>query len=339
MKTKLMMILIAAVMPVTLLTACNSGKKSNMEQSVQKEFYSEGLKYFTRVKMSIESDGKVTGTVASIEHGEEEFLTTSFSGTFTNGEIQVIFDSEPPVVGANSNWTDKPWRIETKEGKEVLIIPFYAKNYETNEWGDTEYEFEAVEVRETESEGAMELRPLQENETLCYEDELRRISGSWVEGADCFIIQVEAKQEDVKSFTIQDATAFECVVGNALVLSNGTSNVRILDVYDLNTGNELLSIEENFMGNVIPDDNRTGFTFYRYSEDMPIVRWDADASDWQEVTDVPNELFNADFEKTVQEVKPNLFNGMRLAALQKVHVNIKTKKVGYLKEYKWNYIE
>jgi hypothetical protein len=338
MKTKLMVFLIVAFMPITLLIACNSGKKSNAKKSVEKEFYSGGLKYETRVKMSVAADGKVTGTVKSNEYGVDGDAV-SFSGTFTNGEIQVIFDGEPPVIGSNSNWTDKPWRIEVREGEEVLIIPFYAKNYETNEWEDMEYEFEAAEVQETESEGTMALRLLQENETLCYEDETRRVSGSWEDGYDAFIIRVEAKREDVKSFTIQDATAFECVVGNALVLSNGTSNVRMLDIYDLNTGNELLSIEENFMGNVILDDNQTGFTFYRYSEDMPTVRWDADASDWQEVTDVPNELFNADFEKTVQEVSSNLFNGMRLAALQKVHVSIKTKKVRYLNEYKWNYIE
>ncbi len=338
MKTKLMLFSIAVFMPIALLIACNSGKKGNADFSVEKEFYLSGMKYETRVKMSIGEDRRVTGTVSSNEYGVDG-EAVSFSGTITNGDIQVIFHGEPPVIGANSIWTDKPWRIEVREGKELLIIPFSAKNYETNEWEDMVYEFEALEVQETKIEGTMALRPLHENEILCYEDEMHRVSGSWENGYDAFIIQVDAKQEGVKSFSIHDATAFECIVGNALVLSNGTSNVRIMDVYDLNTGNELLPIEENFIGNVIPDDNQTGFIFYRYSEDMPIVRWNADASDWLEVTEVPTELYNADFEKTVQEVSSNLFNGMRIAALQKVHVNIRTKKVSYLNEYKWSYIE
>ncbi len=183
------------------------------------------------------------------------------------------------------------------------------------------------------------LQPLQENETLCYEDELRRISGSWAENYDGFIIRVEAKREDVKSFTVQDATAFECVVADALILSNGTSNVRTLNVYDLNSCDELLSIKDNFSGEVMPDDNQTGFTFYKYSEDMPIVQWNAQTGEWHETNKVPSELFNSDFHNTIEEIGDRAFNGMRLAALQKTYVNIKNKKISYLNEYKWKYIE
>lgn len=320
MKTKLLLFLIAALMPITQLTACHSGKKSDTGIPVEKAFYLGGLKYETWVKLSIGTDGKVSGTVASNEYfvdGE----TVSFTGMITDGLIEVTFNGEPPVVGDNSEWTDKPWRIEEREGKEVLIIPFHAKSYETFEWEDTEYEFEAIDA------------------TLCYEDESRRVIGFWQEDYDGFIIRVEAKQEGVKSFTVHDATAFECVIGDLLVLSNGTSNVRMLGVYDLNTCYKLFEIEENFMGEITPDDDQTGFTFYRYTEEMPLVRWYATAGEWCEVNIVPAELFNADFEKKVEEVSAHLFNGMQLAALQKTRVSIESREVTYLDEYKWSYIE
>ncbi len=338
MRTKLMMFLFVAVMPIALFASCSSGKKSNAKQPAEKEFYLSGLKYETRVKMSIEPDGKVSGTVTANEYfvdGE----TVSFSGTFTDGKIEATFDGEPPVVGAASSWTDKPWRIEAREGKEVLIIPFYAKSYETFEWRDSEYVFEAVEPQETESGDNLTLRTLRENETLCYEDESRRISSSWIDDTENFIVRVEAKQRGVKSFSVEGAIVFECVLADALVLSSGTSHVRKLQVYSLNTGNELFPIEGYFKGNVTPDKNQSGFTVCSYSKNAPTVEWSAEAGRWDEVNKVPAELFNADFEKTVQEVSPNLFNGMQLAALQKVHVNLKTKKINYLNEYKWSYIE
>ncbi|MDI9522522.1 MAG: hypothetical protein QM237_04615, partial [Bacteroidota bacterium] len=66
MKTKLLLFLIAALMPITL-TACHSGKKSDTGTPVEKAFYLGGLKYETWVKLSIGTDGKVSGTVASNE--------------------------------------------------------------------------------------------------------------------------------------------------------------------------------------------------------------------------------------------------------------------------------
>jgi hypothetical protein len=332
MKTKLTAFFVAATMSLMFLTGGHAHAQSGGEQIAEKEFYLGGLKYETRVKLSIKADGQVSGTVASNEYGLEG-ETLPFTGKLTDGKIHVIFKGEPPVVGAASDWTDKPWRIEVREGQEVLIIPFYAKNYDTMEWSDTEYEFEAVG-----KEGAS-LPPLQENETLCHEDELRRISGMWPQDIDAFFIRVEAKQKGVQTFTIEDATTFECVVGRALVLSNGTSNIRMLNVYDLDTGEELFPIEENFIGEITPDADQSGFTFYRYSEDMPIVRWDADSGKWREESKVPAELFNADLDKTIAQIGDKLFNGMRLAALQKARVDIASKEVIHLNEYKWAYVE
>ncbi len=144
MRTKLLMLLIVAVMPLTWLFACDLSKANKTEQAVTKEFYWAGLKYEVCVKLSFEADGKLTGTISSNEYFQEG-ETVSFAGTFTDNKIQVKFNEEPPVVGAASEWTEKPWRIEQKDGKEVLIIPFFVKNYDTMEWEDTEYIFEIVD--------------------------------------------------------------------------------------------------------------------------------------------------------------------------------------------------
>ncbi|MDD3739350.1 MAG: hypothetical protein PHP31_08680 [Lentimicrobiaceae bacterium] len=143
MRTKLMILIALVILPLTLITACNSGKKNNVEQFEEKAFYSGGLKYETLVRLSINSNGEVTGTVTSNEYGIEE-EPVSFTGTLSNGEINVKFNSEPPIVGAASEWTNMPWRIEEREDKEVLIITFYAMDYETEEWGNSDYEFEEV---------------------------------------------------------------------------------------------------------------------------------------------------------------------------------------------------
>ncbi|MGI6342560.1 MAG: hypothetical protein ACOXZ9_06245 [Bacteroidales bacterium] len=143
MRTKLMILIASVILPLTLLTACNSGKKNNVEQFEEKAFYSGGLKYETLVKLSINSKGEVTGTVTANEYGMEG-EPISFTGTLSNGEINVKFNSDPPVVGAASEWTNMPWRIEERDGKDVLIITFYAMDYETEEWGNSEYEFEEV---------------------------------------------------------------------------------------------------------------------------------------------------------------------------------------------------
>jgi len=187
--------------------------------------------------------------------------------------------------------------------------------------------------------GTIVLQPLPDDAPLLFEDYQRRISGFWKEGIDAFFINVEAKKEGVKSFTVEDATAFESVVEHAMVLSNGTGMVRMLVVYDLNSGDILMPIQENFLGEIKPDKDGKGFTFYKYAEEMPIVAWDMETEQWIEQTHVPEELYNADFEKVAEELKSHLMQGLQLAALQKVHVNVFTKKITYLNEYHWSYIE
>ena len=63
----------------------------------------------------------------------------------------VKFTGTAPVVGSASEWTDKPWTIGQLEGKrqsmDVLHIIFNAKNYNTNKWEDSDYQFAQVECK------------------------------------------------------------------------------------------------------------------------------------------------------------------------------------------------
>ena len=80
MKTNLMVLVLIAVMPITYLLACNSNKNISTGQPNEKVFYLAGLKYETHIKLNIEANGKVSGTVTSNKHGLDG-ETTSFVGT------------------------------------------------------------------------------------------------------------------------------------------------------------------------------------------------------------------------------------------------------------------
>lgn len=111
-----------------------------MKEADKKCFASDGLKYNTVVNLSMgETDFVGTFTSEELESGKKE--TADFTGTISGREMIVKFKGNPPVVGAASEWTDKPWKIETKNGKENLLIIFNAKNYETNKWQEMQYEF------------------------------------------------------------------------------------------------------------------------------------------------------------------------------------------------------
>lgn len=139
MRKFLLVFILIAITPITQLFACNLSK----EQPNGKVFYLAGLKYETYIKINIDANKKVSGTVKSNEHGLEG-ETVSFVGTLKKGKIKVKFNGKPPIVGAASEWTNKPWRIKEKEGKKLLIITFYAKNYNTSKWENMDYEFEEI---------------------------------------------------------------------------------------------------------------------------------------------------------------------------------------------------
>ncbi len=112
-----------------------------MQTAVQKCYSNEGLKYATVITINFSAGADVTGSVVSKELETDKKEAAKFTGTVAGDKLTVNFVGKPPVMGAASAWTDKPWTI-TKSGKEKLTIVFNAKNYDTNKWADTDYEFE-----------------------------------------------------------------------------------------------------------------------------------------------------------------------------------------------------
>ncbi len=111
-------------------------------------FSNEGLKYTTTIKLGF--NGKqVVGYVESSEIGSDEIKSAFFEGTKNGNELKVEFNpkNQAPIIGDASEWTDKPWTIKKTGSKETLHIIFNAKNYETNKWENTDYQFEKVECK------------------------------------------------------------------------------------------------------------------------------------------------------------------------------------------------
>lgn len=131
-----------------LMIACSGAKKqassSNQKDSAtEKCFFLEGLKYNNTIRMTIDPDGTVNGTMQSNENASGKTYAATFSGTKTGDKLKITFHTEAPTVGVKSEWTDNDWRLGKKDRKETLFITFNAQNYETMQWEETEYEFSA----------------------------------------------------------------------------------------------------------------------------------------------------------------------------------------------------
>lgn len=146
MNKTIKLILVFALLFTVSCTGNN--KKANQESQLEKCFYVAGLKYEVTIRLTEQPDGKVIGSVISDEY-ETQQLSANFTGTISEGKINVKFQGEPPIVGDRSEWLpDKPWRLETKNGKEILVITFNYQNFDTNKWEATDWEFEKIECGE-----------------------------------------------------------------------------------------------------------------------------------------------------------------------------------------------
>ena len=114
---------------------------------MRRVYCNEGLKYLTIITLDVKENGELSGKISSIEYifvdddNDERHEKAFFKGVLQDNKISVEFDGDPPLMGDNSNWTDDDWRIEMIDDMETIVIPFYAKNYETSEWSLTDYEF------------------------------------------------------------------------------------------------------------------------------------------------------------------------------------------------------
>ena len=108
----------------------------------KKCFENIGLKYNVRIEFEL-TETAISGKVISKEIDGNQQTSSDFTGSINGNSITIKFAKQAPVVGDASEWTDKPWKLVKNGSKEKLLIPFDAKNYETNKWQISEYEFEA----------------------------------------------------------------------------------------------------------------------------------------------------------------------------------------------------
>lgn len=107
-------------------------------------YENEGLKYKTFISISFTTT-TTAGYVNSeeLESGKKE--SASFEGTLSGDLLTVNFKKTPPVVGSASEWTQKPWKVVRGGNNPRLMIPFKAKNYDTNQWEERDYTFSKIE--------------------------------------------------------------------------------------------------------------------------------------------------------------------------------------------------
>ncbi len=124
----------------------NIPEDTAVQTAVQKCYSNDGLKYSTVITINFSAGADVTGSIANKDYETDKKETIKFTGILIGNKLTVKFGGNPPAMGAASAWTDKPWTIN-KSGKEKLVIVFNAKNYETNKWADTDYEFDLVDCK------------------------------------------------------------------------------------------------------------------------------------------------------------------------------------------------
>ncbi|HWR33930.1 MAG TPA: hypothetical protein VN451_10400, partial [Chitinophagaceae bacterium] len=113
----------------------------------KKCFSNDGLKYKTIVTIYLGDTSVVLGNVMAEELESGKKQTTEFTGTISGEGIIVNFKGEPPVIGTASEWTNNIWTIKKTGRKEILYIIFSAKDYDTNKWKDTDYQFELIDCK------------------------------------------------------------------------------------------------------------------------------------------------------------------------------------------------
>ncbi len=124
--------------------------KVEISTEVKKCYANDGLKYKTVITLLFYKKNEediVSGNVTSEELGSGKTERGVFEGTINADKFMIKFVGNPPTVGDASEWTDKPWTIKKAGGKETLHVIFNAKNYDTNKWEDSDYQFVLVDCK------------------------------------------------------------------------------------------------------------------------------------------------------------------------------------------------
>ncbi len=106
-------------------------------------FENEGLKYALQVRIEYTAPDKANVEVNSTDLSSGKRSTASFACAIQDDQLLVKSVSSLPPAGDASQWiANKNWVIDANKPKQTLLIPFKAKNYETNRWEEMQYAFD-----------------------------------------------------------------------------------------------------------------------------------------------------------------------------------------------------
>jgi hypothetical protein len=106
-------------------------------------FENEGLKYNLRIRIEYITPERANVEVISTDIGSNKESVASFSCDIKDNQLLVKSVSSLPAAGDASEWiANKNWVIDANKAKQTLLIPFKAKNYETNKWEEMTYSFD-----------------------------------------------------------------------------------------------------------------------------------------------------------------------------------------------------
>lgn len=153
-------------------------------------------------------------------------------------------------------------------------------------------------------------------------------------------LMVQPKFDKLKGFEAvadeNEYLSFEKVIGNCLVASSGTGNLRDLAAYDIHNGEKVLAIA-NYDGG-IESDKEGGFVFKVRNVDYAL-QWDEATSTWANEDNIPEAYRGELLETAKTELGCELFNGISIGLFIEKHFDIANREVKDTGAFYWKYVE
>lgn len=198
---------------------------------------------------------------------------------------------------------------------------------------------DSTQVKEEPKADPVDLPTLAKGEEVVFENsDVRIVSKSTETSTDSYnTFKIQPKTTAYKKFEIRGTyLSFQKIIGNTLVVTEGTGVISDLLLYDLKTGQKPMEVQYSITDEVKVE-NDDEFSYYTINENSPSMFWNGETSSWEKVNNIPQKLMNDDLAKAQKKVEE--FGGGNVSAYQKIRVNLKDKKVTPLEEYKWDYAE
>lgn len=178
------------------------------------------------------------------------------------------------------------------------------------------------------------------NKAVWYIDDQWLVMATWDNDAQrLYHLVIRRRGRDKKEMVVRHcALSFKAKVGHTIVVNTNSAFFEEYKVYDLFTGNLLYEVPyaASGMGDVIPDPDGNGFTFYLDNmATMPMLEYDEVREIWCPVEEhpVPTQLYNNNLE--VAKAEAIRQGAITVVALQQAHTDLLHNKTTKQPQYKW----